>query len=650
MIIFFKEHKKVFFTFLVLVFLFYGNSLKNKYALDDDYITVTNFPIKGKDYVPNHNLVAKGFGGIIKIWKSRYAHDNEGSFEYRPFTTTTFAIEYGIFGQNPFISHLINILLYFISVCLLFQILLKLFESYENAFTLAFICSLLFLIHPIHTEVVNNLKSRDEILAFLFSLSALSYSLEAYKKITFKNIFLIILFLTLAILSKRTAVLFFGVIPLSLYFFKKIEIKKKLVFIISIFLSLFIIIIIMGLIKNNIVSEKTLRVYYHFENPLYTNPVSLWQKLIIGIKTFGFYIKFLLFPYPFRNYYGGNVFDVTSSLNVYFFIGVGFILSSAYFIYKTKNKLVLFSVLLFCGSIYPFLNVGIPAPGVVAERFAYFASFGFCLILTLLLSNYFKNIPTGSLTQFLSKPFVYLLPLILLCMVYTWNRNSNWYNKLSLFEHDIVHLEMSAKANSLLANEYFEMLRSPTKKYTTDVLIQKCLKHYGVAIKNDSSFFTAYNNAGVIYFSYLNDIKSAKKYFSLGIRHRPLYAQAYENLGNCFKLEKNDVQAFECYKKAIEINPKQYSAYISAVNLFFDKKDYNKSMKIIKIAHSSFPDNYELIAQEANCYLMKGDTLEAITKYEEAYFINPNQYLAQFLSQKFKEIRNFEKSEFYKNK
>ena len=173
MIVYYKEHKKVFFTFLVLVFLFYGNSLKNKYALDDDYITVTNFPVKGKEHVPNHKLVSKGFGGIINIWKSRYAHDSEGAFDYRPLATTTFAIEYGIFGQKPFVSHLINLLLYFICVWMLFSIILKLLEDYAQKFELAFLCSLLFLIHPIHTEVVNNLKCRDEILAFICGMSAL---------------------------------------------------------------------------------------------------------------------------------------------------------------------------------------------------------------------------------------------------------------------------------------------------------------------------------------------------------------------------------------------------------------------------------------------------------------------------------------------
>ena len=646
MAIYFKEHKKVFFTFLVLVLLFYGNSLKNKYALDDDYVTVTNFPVKGNQFVPNHNLVSKGFGGIVKIWKSRYAHDSEGSFDYRPFTTTTFAIEYAIFGQNPFVSHLVNLLLYFICVWLLFCIILKLLDDYEQKFGLAFLCSLLFLVHPIHTEVVNNLKCRDEMLAFICGMCALWFSLKTHDKSNLKNIAFIVLFLAIGLFSKRTAMIFFAVIPMCIIFFRKINLKKiGILFVLLVFTNYLI-----PLIKMNIVTEKVVRHFYHFENPLYTDSVSLLHKLIIGIKTFGFYIGFSLFPYPFRYYYGANTFDLSSDFNIYFLIGITFLVALGFYIYKTKNKLLLFATLLFCGCIAPFTNIGTPAPGILGERFAYFSSMGFCLMVAIIIVNYAKNIHYKSVSQFFSKPLIYVLPIMLICMAYTWNRNSKWNTKLTLFEHDIVHLEKSSKANSLLANEYFEMLRSPNKKYSDQILLQKCIKHYSAAISNDSSFFSAYNNIGVTYYSYLNDFKTAKKYFSLAIRHKPLYAQAYENLGNCFKQEKNIRKTVDCYKKAIEINPKQFTAYTSLINLFFEEKEYNKTIKVINVAYSSFPNNYELMAQEANCYLLKGDTIDAMIKYEEAYVLNPNQNLAQFLSQKFKETGNAAKHEFYKNK
>ena len=52
---------------------------------------------------------------------------------------------------------------------------------------------------------------------------------------------------------------------------------------------------------------------------------------------------------------------------------------------------------------------------------------------------------------------------------------------------------------------------------------------------------------------------------------------------------------------------------------------------------SKIQNNYELTAQEANCYLMKKEIKKALESYEKAYFLKPNQELAQFLSIKYLE-------------
>lgn len=633
---YYKKHKIVFFTFLVLTFLFYGNSLKNKYALDDEYITVTNFPIKGKEkeYVPNQKLVSKGLGGIVGIWKSRYAHDSEGAFDYRPIATTSFAIEYAIFGQNSFVSHLINILLYFLTVWLFYCLLLQLFDKTDKNQQIVFLAALLFLIHPIHTEVVNNLKCRDELICMLSCFIALWFSIKYIDSPSIKNLFLIILFFLIAHFSKRTAMIFFGVIPLALIIYRKLNWKQT-----SLLLSVFVIVYaLIPIIKMNIVTEKVIRSFHHFENPFYTDNVSFIHKIIVAIKTFGYYIHLLVFPYPLRNYYGANMFDMSASLNIYFFISILFLGASAYYIYKTKNKTALFALLLFCGAIAPFTNLVTPAPGIIGERFAFVASTGFCLLIAVIISKYFNNQLFSSPKQFMSKPFMSLSPIILIFMFYTWNRNSDWQSKLILFERDIKKSENSAKANSLIANEYMEMLRSNgPKKYSDQVLIQKCIHHYQTAIKNDSTLYTAYNNVGVIYFSHLREIDNAEKYFRLAIKIKPEYAQAFENLGNCYGTKNDTKSALEYYKKAILIKPKQFTAYTSAVSILFNQKKYDNCIKLLSIAHTQFPNNYELIAQEANSILMKGDTINAISKFEDAYNIFPNQNLAQFLNKKYKE-------------
>ncbi len=629
-----KENKKTILLFFIFCFLFYGNSLKNKYALDDDYITVTNFPIKGQKYTPNHPLVSKGFKGIPKIWKSRYASDEESSFDYRPLVTATFAIEYGIFGQNPFISHLINILIYFVLVCLIFVTLLKLFEDYEYKYNLAFLTSFIFLIHPAHSEVVNNLKSRDELLSALFCLSALWGSLEFIKKTSLKSFLIIILSIIFGLFCKKTAILTFAIIPLALIIYRKIDLKKTL----FVGGTMLISIIVFFLFKSVIHLEKPIRNVYHFENPLYTTHFNFIDHIAISLQTVGFYVKFLLFPYPFRAYYGSNTINVYSPYNLSFLIAILFLSFVIWYYLKHKNKHFLFAVLFFLGAIFPFTNLLTPVPGVVGERLCFLASIGFCLMISVLLSKHLNKVSVLNLKNIFSKPIVYGLPIILISFFLIINRNSKWESKLNLFENDMPYLKESAKANSLMANLYFEMLRSPDKKYSGQDLVQKALKHYSLAVTADSSIHSAYNNAGVVYFSYLKDYETAKHLFELGIRHKQNYPQAYENIGNCYRELKNNKKAYQYYIQSIKQNNKQYTAYSALIQLLFDSKEYKKSYECSRIANKQFQDDYNFLTFEGNSLLMMGDIKNSLNKFEEAFFISQNKNLAKFMSKKYLEI------------
>ena len=132
---------------------------------------------------------------------------------YRPMSQLTFLIELQLFGGNikekigdtsdyyilhkseneqyfnqsvlPVVNHLFNII-YFTLLCLLiYQVLRKIFYKYNGEKwyqSLPFIVTLLFVMHPIHTEVVANIKGRDEIFAMLGATFALWCSLKYTEK------------------------------------------------------------------------------------------------------------------------------------------------------------------------------------------------------------------------------------------------------------------------------------------------------------------------------------------------------------------------------------------------------------------------------------------------------------------------------------
>ena len=194
--------KKSILLFFLLAFVIYGKSIFNEYAMDDEYVV--------KDNIQVH----KGIKAIPEIFKTTYVIDNKkSSYEYRPLVKATYAIEYQFFKENPHISHFINILLYVLSVIILYVVMLKLFESYHYLFSLS-IC-LVFLLHPIHSEVVLSLKNRDVILSFIGCFYSLYFYLKYAENSTIINLFWGVFFMFFALISKRDSMTFYAIIPLQ---------------------------------------------------------------------------------------------------------------------------------------------------------------------------------------------------------------------------------------------------------------------------------------------------------------------------------------------------------------------------------------------------------------------------------------------------
>ena len=140
--------------------LLYGNTIFNDYNLDDELVT------------KNHRLTSKGISAIPEIFNSNYYEDDFGySYGYRPVTLSTFAIEHSLFGENPKVSHAINVLLFGLTCGLLFYLIRRILP--DQSIYIALLASVIFMVHPIHTEVVASIKNRDEILSLLFGIMSL---------------------------------------------------------------------------------------------------------------------------------------------------------------------------------------------------------------------------------------------------------------------------------------------------------------------------------------------------------------------------------------------------------------------------------------------------------------------------------------------
>jgi tetratricopeptide (TPR) repeat protein len=641
-----SNNKKTYFLFFALCLLFYGNSLKNGFSFDDSYVTVTNTPVKGQKFTPNNELIAAGIKGIPKIWQSRYGHGNGTSYDYRPVVMTLFAIEYSIFGSAPHLNHFVNIVLYSLIVFFLFLLLKVSLKKYPFNELFALVSAVLFLAHPLHSEVVNNIKCADELLAMLFGLLAVFYTIKFFETKQVKQIAFGAFFIFLALYSKLTAALFIILIPLVLFLFFNVS-KKHIIFLL---LGLWACFILYNRSKGLIVTEKEVRYYFHFENPLYTEQISFFTKILFALKSLGIYIKLLFFPYPLRFYYGTDMIPTTLSLfDFEVILAVVFVAAAVLFCIKTKNKIAIFGLLFFLISIAPIINFREPIAGIIGERLCLIASTGFVIFIVAVLFSFYKTVPVKTTLQLFSKkPLVYLSVVLFIFLCYTWNRTSYWKDEITLFEHDVPYLENSAGANNLLANKYFDMLYSRNSKYSQKELVEKCKQHYSLAIKADSSVYSAFNNLGVVYFSFTGDYQSALGYFLRAVNAHKDYPQALENVGNAYERLGNYEAAIKYFRMAISQNVKQQKAYLQMMRVLLRLKRFKEAEKFFGVTDKVFENDYSFTIEKGNYYFMLEKYDSAAPKFLQAYQSKKTKELAYALYMTYAKLNDTERSSYFK--
>lgn len=518
-----------FYLFCILMsFLFYGNTLKNGYSMDDELVTTTDKQI--------HPNVEKGIAGIKDIFTSRYAQDGKQSYSYRPITTYSFAIEYDLFKDaenRAKVSHTISVLLYALCGILLFIFLQTLFK--QETWWFSALVVLIFLIHPIHSEVVNSIKSRDELLAFNFGLLILINVLKYfdYKKI--KNLLFAILSLFLCIFSKETGTIFVVLIPVVLYFFRDINVKKLIFTIIIVGTTFF-------LLKKGfkiMLDKESIRYFQYFENPLYELDFS--YRIPMFFYTILLYIVLLFKPFPLKYYYGYDEVSLVGFGNWEFYLSLVVFITLIFFMLKglKDKKLYSFIILFFFLAIGGAANLLFPLPGIIAERFAFVASTAFSIFIAWLIFSLYKtSITTKIKSQKITYLWIFLILITGSSFIYSFNRNKAWESSMSIYATDIAKLKNSMKANSLLATEYATsasiILRSGNMDEFSNMMMlaDSSLKYYENALNIYDKYANTHNNIGFVYFNLKNNVYKGLPYWREAIRLDENYQEAWFNYGS----------------------------------------------------------------------------------------------------------------------
>ena len=505
----------------ILAVLCYGNTLTLHYALDDRMVILeSKYTIKGGWDSVKSIFTEDTFTGYFGS-----DHSIVAGGRYRPMSQLTYMIEFQLFGKKireqigdlddyynlhnpaneqlfydtplPFVNHLMN-LLYFTLLCLLlYEVLARIFPQYSGIDSqrseasapkwfqsLPFIATLLFAMHPIHTEVVANVKGRDEIFAMLGAFAALWASLKYVDSRKWYWLIVSLLAFTFGIFSKENTITFLAVVPLAIYYLQSDK-KRSIDYLIT------LIPLVIGIAFFLYVRAKALgsMMQPDMTSNILNNPYvhsTRAQQIATTLITWGIYLKLLFFPHPLTHDYYPHQIAITDFSNpLVWLLLIGCIALVGYGIWKLKKKTVpAFAILYFIITFSITSNLLFNVGTFMNERFVFMASAGF----TLLVGWWLYRLATAPAPA-LQKTAVGVGAVVcLLFGIKTFTRNFTWMDDFTLFLTDVKTSENSIKCNISAGGSCLQIWKKSHKERDK----RDAYKYLDKALKLDSHALNAY--------------------------------------------------------------------------------------------------------------------------------------------------------------
>ena len=619
-------------------FLLYANTLFHDYALDDAIVVYDNMFVQdGLSGIPGILSKDTFFGFFKEEGKANLVAGGR----YRPLTLVMFALEHQLFGKSPFVGHLVNGLLYGLTTMVLYLLLLQLFrpsQGQARAYFIAFAASLLFAAHPIHTEVVANIKGRDEIVALLGSLAALYFSLRAYfEKKPLLNIWAGVVFF-LGLMSKENAITFLAVAPLAYYFFTKASpgkiVRQSLPLVAGAAVFLVIRYAVMGWGIGEPVREMMNNPFIKLVGNQYVDFTGA-ERLATVLYTLGKYVQLLFFPLVLTHDYYPRQISVMnfSDWGVLLSLLVYLALLAYALLRLPKKDPISFAILYFLATLSIVSNLLFPIGTHMAERLIFMPSVGFCLALAILGFRWAAR-QAGEGKPLAYRHFSMVLAVLAVVTVAfsgrTLLRNMAWKDNYTLFTTDIAHSPNSAKLQNAVGGELITQSAKEENAAQRPAMLKEAIGHLEKALAIHPNYKNAYLLMGNAY-NYLQEYEKSIDAYNKALAIDPNYADARRNLGITYRdagryygETKNDLpQALTYLNKAYEILPKDYDVLRLLGVAYGVNQNPTLAMEYFTLASQQAPENAEAWWNLSLAHSQLGNTALAEQYRKKAAELDP---------------------------
>lgn len=531
-----------------------------------------------------------------------YNYDKSNTGSYRPLLPVTFAIEHEFFGFQPGISHFINLIIFGLMIMVLYKLLRRMFDTYSMF--IPFFILLLFELHPIHTEVVANVKSRDELLTFLFTAMSMIQSFKYIDTDKNKHLILSGIYFLIALWAKESPVPFIAIVPMTLYFFTDAKISKLLIAAVPYVISCAIFVFMGYIFLDKDPKEAVVAIT---ENSLVDAGLSdrLGTAFFIQLK----YLGLLFFPHPLTFDYSYNQIPLIPVTHIKSLISLLVILPIlAYaFITLKKKSIYSYAILYYFVALSITANIFIVIGTTMGERLLFIPSLGFCILVVFGLSKLLKT-DAHTLTYSNSSKFAYVI--ITISVLYagkTMARNEDWTNNMSLFSSGAEVSPDSWRAQFCVGAEYKLLALAETEPAKKAEYIKQAIKFFNASLAIYPNKPDTHADLGAMYLtSQQND--SAILHLGRAVQLNPRLSSAAANLGTVYLGLQKYPEAAYYYRKTIEVDPNNVVAVFNKGVCDYQFRQYDSAIYNFKQAIAISPDynSHKAFEYTAMIYKMLG--------------------------------------------
>jgi len=450
-------------------------------------------------YVTNNRHVQSGLTVKSLLWS--FSFSDKGKTYWHPLTWLSHILDCQLYGLNPGMHHLTNVILHMANCVLLFWVFKRMTgEIWKGAFVAA-----LFALHPVNVDSVAWVAERKNLLStFFWMLTLLSYAYYSERPVPYRYLLALFAF-ALGLLAKPMLVtlpfvlLLLDYWPLGRLHHPTIPsafrlIMEKIPFFILSAISIYL-------------STLSLESY---GNMISLEQVSMKLRIFNALVSYVSYIGKMIWPYNLA-----IVYPYPSSIPFWKAAcsGLFLIFSSLAVVWAVRQRPY------FAVGWFWFLGMLIPVIGLVqaglwpamADRWAYIPVIGLFVMIAW-------GIPELSSRWRYKKIGLAIIGAIILSVLTgtTLIQLRYWNNSITLFEHAL-HLTTN---NFVLHYNLGVILAEQGKD-------AEAISHFSEAIRIKSAYYKAYNNLGFVLLKQ-GKITEAVRPLYVAVRIKPDFALARE--------------------------------------------------------------------------------------------------------------------------